>query len=87
MLQEAINAAKSKVDQVLASYKNKFPASSTLSNVYPLNKHGDSRDANPDKLEGINIGWTTGFWTGIVALMYEHTQDSKYLEVVEKACG
>ncbi|WP_284646509.1 glycoside hydrolase family 88 protein [Paenibacillus silviterrae] len=81
--EDAISAAIKKVSANLEIFKDKFPASSTLGNVYPFNKHGSSRNANPENKEGVNIGWTTGFWTGILCLVLEHTGEKRYLEAIE----
>ncbi|CAN7386617.1 glycoside hydrolase family 88 protein [Paenibacillus sp. LjRoot153] len=79
----AITAAIQKVEGNLESFTDKFPASSTIGNSYAFNIHGDSRAANPEKIPGANVGWTTGFWTGILSLVYEQTGDTRYLQAVE----
>ncbi len=43
----------------------RFPEDSTRENIYGIKKG--------------NIGWTTGFWTGILSLLYEYTQDKLFL--------
>ncbi|MEK5061424.1 glycoside hydrolase family 88 protein [Paenibacillus sp. FSL H7-0326] len=80
---EAFAAAISKVEGNLNGFKGGFPTSSTIGNVYALNVHGDTRDANPQKIQGANVGWTTGFWTGILCLTYEQTRDEQYLKTIE----
>lgn len=81
--QKALNAAIIKVNKNLEKFTDKFPASSTVENIYELNMIGNARDANPEGKEGLNIGWTTGFWTGILALVYEQTGDERYLKAMK----
>jgi unsaturated chondroitin disaccharide hydrolase len=81
--QKAIDAAIRKVYGNLENFTDKFPNSSTIGNVYGFNIAGNTRDANPERKEGINIGWTTGFWTGILSLAYEQTGDERFLKAVE----
>jgi unsaturated chondroitin disaccharide hydrolase len=83
VFQRAIETAIKKVDRNLDKFTEHFPASSTISNVYPFNTHGNTRDANPNNKKGVNIGWTTGFWTGIIGLIYEQTGDDRYLKAIE----
>ncbi|MEH7493859.1 glycoside hydrolase family 88 protein [Neobacillus niacini] len=83
IFQRALKDVIKKVNGNLELFTDKFPASSTIGNVYEFNKHGNTRDANPENNEGINIGWTTGFWTGILNLIYEHTGDERYIKAIE----
>lgn len=59
----ALDDCVHQVDQNMAYFQDKFPYSSTKDLQYP-------------KIE--NIEWTDGFWTGMLWLSYEHTNDEKY---------
>ena len=50
-------------------FKEKFPSSATKENKYEIIE---------------NIEWTDGFWTGLLWLAYEYTNDNKYKELAEK---
>lgn len=66
---KAIEYVLSKIDENLEVFTYKLPASSSVNNVY----------------EAIdNVDWTSSFWTGMVLLAYEITNDKKYLEVANK---
>ncbi|HZG87989.1 glycoside hydrolase family 88 protein [Paenibacillus sp.] len=84
VFQTAVSDAMAKVRSNLDVFQDKFLTSSTVGNVYSLNVYGDTPTANPDKIPGANVGWTTGFWTGILNLAYELTGEQEYLYVVER---
>jgi len=60
-----------KIDQSLDTFTYKFPAPASNNNVYQPTD---------------NIGWTNGFWTGMLWLAYEYTGDAKYRNVAEIQC-
>ncbi|OUS72155.1 hypothetical protein B1748_25190 [Paenibacillus sp. MY03] len=68
-IDEAITKALIKVDQIMDMYGDGFVSPVTSENRY---------------LHSANIGWTTGFWTGILWLSYELTMNPKYKQAAEK---
>ena len=83
VFQQAIKDAVSKVNSNLNIFTDKFPDSATIDNVYPLNTHTASPGDEPIKEAGSNVGWTTSFWTGMLWLSYELTDDERYLRTLE----
>lgn len=73
---EAIQAALKQIDGNLETFARVCPHDTTINNVYPPRRLRD----NP---EGTNVGWTTGFWPGILWLAYEWTGDDQYRRVAE----
>ena len=70
--EEAIAALDACIKQVeinMDYFKDKFPYSATKDHVYPIIE---------------NIEWTDGFWTGMLWLSYEHTNDEKFRELADK---
>ena len=57
------------IDANMEYFKNKFPSSATKQNKYEIIE---------------NIEWTDGFWTGLLWLAYEYTNDDKYKVLAEK---
>lgn len=58
----------SKIDLLLERFNEKFPCANTEHGIYnPVEK----------------VDWTEGFWTGILWLCYEATQDDKYRIIAE----
>lgn len=82
VFQQAIKDAVKKINANLEVFKDKFPDSATIQNVYPLNTHNANPGDQPTSDEGANIGWTTGFWTGMLWLSYELTDDERYLQTL-----
>ena len=74
--EEAIQAALTQIEGSLETFARICPHDTTINNVYPPRRLRD----NP---EGANVGWTTGFWPGILWLAYEWTGDDKYRRVAE----
>lgn len=68
---KALDFIIKKIDENLDEFTYKFPAAASENNVYPATE---------------NVGWTTGFWTGILWLAYEYTGDEKYRKVAEIQC-
>lgn len=67
-LAEAMHYVKSKVNENLPKYSTGFPTSSSENLIYG---------------EMGNKDWTEGFWTGILWLLYEDTNEEKYLSALE----
>lgn len=67
-LAEAMHYVKSKVNEKLPKYSTVFPTSSSENLIYG---------------EMGNKDWTEGFWTGILWLLYEDTNEEKYLSALE----
>ena len=66
--EEVDQAIKHAIEQVgtnLPELKDKFKASTSENNFYPVSE---------------NVEWTTGFWTGEVWLAYENSNEEKYKE-------
>ena len=68
-VKNAIETAISQIDANIEYFKEKFPSSSTKENKYEIIE---------------NIEWTDGFWTGLLWLAYEYTNDNKYKDLAEK---
>ena len=68
-LNKAIADCLCKVDKNIAKLGELFPTPATFNNAYQPMK---------------NTEWTNGFWTGILWLCYELTNDMKYRNLAEK---
>ena len=68
-VEKAIEDAICQIDANMEYFKDKFPWSATKQNKYEIIE---------------NIEWTDGFWTGLLWLAYEYTNDEKYKELAEK---
>lgn len=68
-LNKAIQDCLRKVDKNIAKLGELFPTPATFNNAYQPMK---------------NTEWTNGFWTGILWLCYELTNDMKYRNLAEK---
>lgn len=68
-VEQAIENAIKQVEANMEYFKDKFPSSATKDNMYGIIE---------------NIEWTDGFWTGLLWLAYEYTNDEKYRELAEK---
>lgn len=74
---EAIQCAVGTVSKNLITFGQNFPSDTTERNLYhPRRAHGNFP-------EGSNYEWTTSFWTGMLWLAYELTEDDKYRLVAE----
>lgn len=69
-LDEALQNALKKVDQLIEDMGGDFPDHASKNNVYHPVKNVD--------------GWNTGFWCGMLWLSYEATGDEKYRNEAEK---
>lgn len=68
-IENAINYILKKVDENIKIFSDKFPSPASIKNTY------QSID---------NIEWTSSFWTGILWLAYELTEEKKYLNIINK---
>lgn len=68
-VEQAIEAAIKKIDHNMSRLGERFPFTNTINHSYPTIE---------------NIEWTTGFWTGMLWLAYEYTQDEKYKNLADK---
>ena len=64
-LEAAMDAALEKLDTLIAKYPYYFPSGSSTDGKYGMDKNVS--------------GWVTGFFTGMLFLAYEYTEDLKYL--------
>ncbi len=72
-IKEAVRQALSIVDGNLARFADIYPDDTTVDNVY--------RPRRAEALglpAGSNVGWTTGFWPGMIWLAYELTGNESY---------
>ena len=68
-VKKAIDEAIVQIELNMQLIKEKFPYSNAIDNIYPVIE---------------NIEWTDGFWTGLLWLAFEHTNDIKYKNLAEK---
>lgn len=67
-IKKAFEDVLRKIDQSIEIFTDKFPDASSKGNVYPAVDNDD---------------WTSGFWTGMLWLVYEITKDDKYRKAAE----
>lgn len=68
-VKEAFKECLKQVDMNMEYFGEKFPWSATKGLKYPIIE---------------NIEWTDGFWTGMLWLAYEYTNDEKYRKLADK---
>ena len=68
-LTNAFEECLKQVDLNMEYFKDRFPYSCTKGLKYPIID---------------NIEWTDGFWTGMLWLAYEYTNDKKYKELADR---
>ncbi len=73
-LKAAIDAALQKVAANLVAFADAYPHDHTTHNIYRLREKAHGRP------EGSNVGWTTGFWPGMIWLAYELTGLTDYCQ-------
>jgi len=71
-LENAIKDAQAKVDSCLKTFTFAFPGAQSSGYVYEPTAE---------------FGWTEGFWTGILWIMYELTGNEEYRNAAEIQCG
>jgi unsaturated chondroitin disaccharide hydrolase len=69
-LKKALNHVLKKIDQNLERFTHDFPSASTEKLQYKA-------------VNGSDVDWTEGFWTGMLWLAYEVTNDEKYRRIAE----
>lgn len=74
----ATQRALETINKNLIAFGNRYPADTTVGNVYPL------RTIRAGLAAGANFGWTTGFWPGMLWLAYELTNDEIYRRAAEQ---
>lgn len=67
--QTALEDCILQVDRNMDYFKEQFPFCATKDLIYPVIE---------------NVEWTNGFWTGLLWLSYEYTQDEKYRRLAER---
>lgn len=70
-VQNAISHVLHKIDQNLERLGNAFPSASTVNSKYSI-------------VEGEDLDWTEGFWTGMLWLAYEVTGKDVYRKTAEE---
>ena len=68
-VEKAIEEAIKKIDHNMSRLGERFPSPNTINHSYQTIE---------------NVEWTTGFWTGMLWLAYEYTQDEKYKQLADK---
>ena len=68
-IKDSINFIIKKMDENLDIFTDKFPAAASKDLVYPAID---------------NTCWTSSFWTGMLWLAYEYTNDEKYKDIAMK---
>jgi unsaturated chondroitin disaccharide hydrolase len=76
--QYAVQCALETICSNLETFGDLYPDDTTVGNIYPL------RRARNGLAEGANIGWTTGFWPGVLWLAHELSHDEVYLRAAER---
>ena len=71
-LENAIKDAQAKVDSCLKTFTFAFPGAQSNGYVYEPTAE---------------FGWTEGFWTGILWILYEFTGNEEYKNAAEIQCG
>jgi unsaturated chondroitin disaccharide hydrolase len=66
---DELTACTHRIARNMAVYGEKFPSACTLNNRYVLKENND---------------WTNGFWTGMQAIAWEFSDDTTYLDNVER---
>lgn len=73
LLSPRIRLALAQLDTMLPAFHGRFPGDTTLQGRYRLRQEGPHA-------AGVNVGWTTGFWTGTLWLAYELSGEPRYRE-------
>ncbi|GAA1293546.1 glycoside hydrolase family 88 protein [Saccharothrix xinjiangensis] len=81
VLEAAWTAAVATVRGNLADFTAWYPDDTTTAGVY---RPRTARDGLP---EGSNVGWTTGFWPGMLWLTWEATRDDRVLRAAQDQVG
>lgn len=65
-----LDFCREKVDAMLPRFRDCFPGANTEGLIYPAEQE--------------NIEWTTSFFSGMLWLLYEHTREDGYLDVLDR---
>ncbi|MBO0438426.1 glycoside hydrolase family 88 protein [Vagococcus fluvialis] len=68
-LQDEIKRCINQIEKNMGRFEELFPSASAVDGVYKVKPNDD---------------WTNGFWTGMLWLAYEWTNDSKFLDLAQK---
>ena len=68
MVQQALNDAVKIVKENLSEFTDKFQSPNSFDGFYQATE---------------NVEWTTGFWTGVIWLAYEHTGDDAFQKAAQ----
>ncbi|MEG2346718.1 MAG: glycoside hydrolase family 88 protein [Cetobacterium sp.] len=68
----AMHEAMKKVDENSKVFIDTYPRAASVNNIYPGTKNAEDFD-----------DWTVGFWTGMLWLSYEMTENEKYRKIAE----
>ena len=68
MVQKALDDAVKIVKENLREFTDKFQSSNSFDGFYEATE---------------NVEWTTGFWTGVIWLAFEHTGDESFRKAAE----
>ncbi len=78
-VKSAVRFALDRVSANLTPFADIYPDDTTTNNIYQ-----PRRTRSADLLPGSNIGWTTGFWPGMIWLSYELTKDETFRRAGER---
>ena len=73
----ALDTAIAQIGANLKSFSQRFPHDTTEGGFYRLRHESGSA-------EGANVGWTTGFWTGLLWMAYELSAEPRFRKAAEK---
>lgn len=79
--EDILNKIREKMEWVSEKNKNKLPYTTDESGNYD-DRSDMGREWNID--DGINW-WTNGFWGGMMWLLYQDTQEEKYMQIARKS--
>ena len=77
-LRAALPAALKVVEGNVDAFRDSYPDDTTVDGLY---RPRTARDGQP---VGANVGWTTGFWPGMLWLAYEQTGENVFREAGER---
>ena len=63
-LQQAINGAVGQIQMLMSEFHTDFPCDTTVQQFYPPRRLDDFPS-------GANVGWTSGFWPGMLWMAHE----------------
>jgi unsaturated chondroitin disaccharide hydrolase len=75
-LQQAINGAVGQIQMLMSEFHTDFPCDTTVQQFYPPRRLDDFPS-------GANVGWTSGFWPGMLWMAHELTRAGRFREAAE----